>query len=78
MWDKIYKPIWAWILDLIYSLPNSELSAIQRLNFPICIMYNGCSCSVAQLCLTLCDLRDCRTSLSFTIFWSLLKLMSIE
>ena len=39
-----------------------------------------CCCSVAQLCPTLCDLIDCSTPgfLSFTISWSLLKLMSIE
>ena len=32
------------------------------------------------MCLTLCDLMDCSTqaSLSFTVSWSLLKLMSIE
>ena len=38
-------------------------------------------CSVAQSCLTLCDSMVCsnaRLPLSFTIFWSLLKLMSIE
>ena len=39
------------------------------------------SCSVAQSCSTLCDPMDCvalQASLSFTISWSLLKLMSIE
>ena len=37
-------------------------------------------CSVAQSCLTLGTLWTpaCQTSLSFTISWSLLKLMSIE
>ena len=37
-------------------------------------------CSVARLCLTLCDPTDVahQTSLSFTISWRLLKLMSIE
>ena len=37
-------------------------------------------CSVAQSCSTLCDPMDCSTqaSLSFTISWSLLKLMSTE
>ena len=36
--------------------------------------------SVVQPCLTLCDLTDCsyQASLSFTMSWSLLKLMSIE
>ena len=41
---------------------------------------NFCCCSVTQLCLTLCDPMNCRTPcfLSFTISWSLFKLMSIE
>ena len=36
--------------------------------------------SVAQSCLTLCDpmTAACQASLSFTISWSLLKLMSVE
>ena len=41
----------------------------------------GCCLSVAKLCLTLCDPVDCsarQASLSFTISWSLLKLMSVE
>ena len=39
-----------------------------------------CHCSVAKLCLTLCDPMDCSTpgSLSFTISWSLCKFMSSE
>ena len=39
-----------------------------------------CCCSVAQSCPTLCDPMDCSTqaSLSFTISWSWLKLLSIE
>ena len=41
-----------------------------------------CCCSVAQLCLTLCNrphgLQHAKSSLSFTISWILLKLMSIE
>ena len=44
-----------------------------------------CCHSVAQSCPTLCDLMDwtswtaaCQASLSFTISWSLLKLMSVE
>ena len=38
------------------------------------------SSSVAQWCLTLCDPMDCscQIPLSFTNYWSLLKLMSIE
>ena len=39
-----------------------------------------CCCSVAKECLTLCFAIDCRcqASLSFTISWSLFKLMSIK
>ena len=42
--------------------------------------YVFCCCSAAQLCLTLCVPIDlaCQASLSFTISWSLLRLMSIE
>ena len=46
-----------------------------------CKMGQICCCpSVAQSCLTLCDPMDrsSQASLSFTISWSLLKLMSIE
>ena len=41
---------------------------------------SGCSCSVAQLCPTLCDSMDCSTPSFpvFTISQNLLKLMSIE
>ena len=44
------------------------------------IHVSGCCCSVAQLCLTLCDLMDCacQASLSFIISRSLLKLTPIE
>ena len=40
----------------------------------------ACCCSVAWLCPTLCDPRTAahQTSRSFTITWSLLKLVSIE
>ena len=43
-------------------------------------VFNHCCCSVTQSCLTLCDSMDfpCQAFLSFTISWSLLKLMSIE
>ena len=37
-----------------------------------------CCCSIAQSRPTLCDPMPCKASLSFTISWSLLKLMSIE
>ena len=37
-----------------------------------------CCCSVTQSCPAVCDPTECSTSLFFTIFWNLLKLMSIE
>ena len=42
--------------------------------------YRSVRCSVTKSCPALCNPMDCNTpaSLSFTIFWSLLKLMSIE
>ena len=42
---------------------------------------NCCCCSVARSCLTLCNPMNhaaCQASLSFSISWSLLKLMSSE
>ena len=43
-------------------------------------MNKMCCCSVARSCPTLCDpwTAACQASLSFTISWSVLKLMSIE
>ena len=59
--------------------------------FEECVSWQYFCCSVTQSCLTLCDPMDCnpmdfatpwtaarQASLSFTISWSLLKLMSIE
>ena len=48
--------------------------------FSVSDLHKFCCCSVAQLCLTLCDLMDsaCQSSLSFTFSFSLLKLMFIE
>ena len=44
------------------------------------LYYWICCCSVTKSCPTLCDSMNCGTqaSLSFTISWSLLRLMSIE
>ena len=47
----------------------------------ICVCsYTYCCCSVTKSCLTLCDPMDCSILgiPAFTIFWSLLKLMSTE
>ena len=42
--------------------------------------HRHCCCSVAKLCLTLCNPMDCRMPgpLSSPISWSLLKFMSVE
>ena len=50
------------------------------LSFSSIPWYAGGGCSVAQSCPVLCDPVDCsnQASLSFSISWSLLKLMSIE
>ena len=47
---------------------------------PVVISCENCHCSVSQLCPTLCDPMDYSTPgfPVFTIFWSLLKLMSIK
>ncbi|XP_060271038.1 metalloreductase STEAP2 isoform X3 [Ovis aries] len=49
-------------------------------NFVLALVLPSIVILVAQACPTLCDPMDCSTSsfLSFTISWSLLKLMSIE
>ena len=47
----------------------------------LCVLLdNGYCCSVTQLSPTLCDHMDCsmQASLSFTISWRLVKLMSTE
>ena len=41
-------------------------------------LFHPYRCSVAKLCPAVCDPMDSRTSLSFTISWSLHKLMSLE
>ena len=51
------------------------------LHCPLSLTFHPfCCCSFTKLCPTPCDPMDCSTpdSLSFTISWSLLKLMSIE
>ena len=47
--------------------------------FSACLTQHSCCCSVSQSCPTLCDpwTAACQASQSFTISWSLLKLMSI-
>ena len=54
----------------------AEQSVLTWLSFNKCC----CCCSVAESCPPLCDPMNCSTpgSLSSTIFWSLLKFMSIE
>ena len=66
-------------------IPNSRSisppwwSQVYSLYLWICFCF-VCCCSVAQYCPTLCNLwtAACQPSLSFTISWTLLKLISIE
>ena len=46
--------------------------------FPEALAFHSFCCLVAKWCLALCDSMDCstQTPLSFTVSWSLLKLMS--
>ena len=62
---------------ILISIISSLTHPLFR-NTPI---FNHCCCqTVTQSCLTLCDpwTVACQASLSFTISWSLLKLMSIR
>ena len=67
-----------WQFKLLPSNWRGNKWHIQVDRYPVLIQHQTC-CSVTQLCQTLCDPMNCGTpaSLSFTIFWSLLKLMSI-
>ena len=69
---------------------DSSLQSCETINF-CCLSHSVCdtllqqpyevTCSVAKSCPILCDppwTAACQASLSFTISWSLLKLMSIE
>ena len=59
---------------MYFSLSNCSCKALLQL-----WAWVTC-CSFTQSCLTLCDPMDCKNqaSMSFTISWSLLTLMSIE
>ena len=61
------------------SFRKSEIHISFVYCYILSLKQNRC-CSVAQLCLNLCDPRDCSTPgfLSFTNSQDLLKLMSIE
>ena len=58
---------------MYFSLSNCSCKSLLQL-------WAWVTCSVTQSCLTLCDPMDCKNqaSLPFTIYWSLLTLMSIE
>ena len=59
---------------MLYDIKSSLSTLFSPFPF-----HSGC-CSVTQLCPTLCDpcTAACQASLSFTISWSLLRLMSFE
>ena len=58
-----------------FLLPNEKKHTSFFREYKLFSCNKSCCCSAANLCLTLCNTM---TSLSFTISWSLLKLMSIE
>ena len=73
-----------WVTSLLrYSPsqpPGRHSEAWGGLSIPTPTPVFHCCCSATQSCLTVCDpwTAGCQASLSFTISWSLLKLMSIE
>ena len=73
-----------WVTSLLrYSPsqpPGRHSEAWGGLSIPTPTPVFHCCCSATQSCLTVCDpwTAGCQASLSFTIPWSLLKLMSIE
>ena len=71
--------LWLLPFDSIKKTGPPPISLAQFFPFSLCSGICYC-CSVAQPCLTLCDSMDCSTPgfPSFTISWSLLKLVSIE
>ena len=58
-----------------FLLPNEKKHASFFQEYKHFFCNKSCCCSATNLCLTLCNPM---TSLSFTVSWSLLKLMSIE
>ena len=65
-------------LHLFFQVPWASLWSLPWTLYPVDYLSLFC-CAVAQLCPTLCHHMDCgsQASLSFTISWSLLKLMSV-
>ena len=65
---------------VILFVDQKEKILRKNFNLSNLFLFVCCCCSVAKLCLTLCDPMDCSTPdfLSFTISSSLLKLMSID
>ena len=70
------SPIW-----LGFCKCESVRMHVKSMNVSMSLFLSAlCCCSVTQSCPTLCNpwTAACRASLSFTISWSLLKLLSIE
>ena len=87
IWDKISTNwIWQYIKRIIWDISwssgiyprDGRMAPYPQINH--CDTQHCCYFSVAQSCLTFCNPMDCtcQASLSFTISWSFLKLMSIE
>ena len=76
-----HAPVWhrdlSFMLEAPHQPSNDSFSSTSPLPEPWHFIP---FCLVTKWCLTLCDSMDCsmQTSLSFTISWSLLKLMSID
>ena len=64
-----------------WSRDQTWVSCIAGRFFMVWATKKGCCCLIAQCCLTLCNphgVAACKASLSLTIYWNLLKLMSLN
>ena len=70
---------WTFLKDLFKKVQSSHKVCVCVYIYMYLLLFTLCGL-VAKSCLTLCDPVDCSTpaSLSFTVFCSLLKLLSIE
>ena len=83
-WVWVNSGSWWWtgrpgVLQSMGLQSQTQLSNWTELNWSLQQLCNSC-CLVTHSCPTLCDPmdQDCQASLSFTIYWSLLKLISIK
>ena len=83
--DELEVRVWSkieWMTKRSWGFLLMKILHIETIWVHISICLTPICCySITKLCPTLCDTMDCSThqaSLSFTICWSLLKLMSTE